>query len=277
MRQAFIRATALAAVAALGVGRAEAATVALDAAARFSFSVVDVAFALPTDLAPVRGLDYELTITEFRDVEQRGAVTGPASADLSLTRSIGDTGGEGAVDVSARGESPGGQVDFTFGSVGAQIAMRQLGDFAIALTLEYVLESALAVEIDNPGAAVDRANAFGDVSASIVATGFDTEGSLLGILVEDVTSTFVTFSDLDPVESVNVDRSRGGDTRRRTFVNQSGLPRNTITFTASAGGQVLLGDSEPGVPPVAPIPLPAAGWMLLSGLGALAALRRARA
>lgn len=260
----------LGAAALAAAGPAAAATVALDASAGFRFSVVDVAFALPVGAAPVLGLDYELTITEEAPVEQRGAIGGPASANLSVTSSVGDMGGEGAVDVSVRGESPAGQANFTFGSAITRITLRQLGDFAVALTLDYVLEASLSVQIDNPGAAVDRANAFGDAAARISAFGFE------DVLSDEVAVGFNNFSDFAPTEGVDIDRSRGGQTQRLTLVNTSGRPRSDILFSASAGGQVLLGDREPVAPPVAPIPLPAAGWMLLAGLGALAALRRRR-
>lgn len=257
----------------LGGGYAQAATVALDATAGFRFSVVDVAFALPVPFAPQPGLDYELTITETTRQEQRGAVSGPASAMLSVDGGVDATGGEGAVGVSVRAESPAGQVNNNNGSYGARVALRQLGDFSVAVTLEYALEGSIAVEIDNPGAAVDPAAAFGSVFASVSSFGFE------DILDDQLQLGFNNFSDPEPLERVDFERFVIGETRRVTLVNRAGLVQSTILLSAFAGGQALLGDGEPVVAlpdPVVPIPLPAAGWMLLTGVGALAALRRRR-
>lgn len=61
-----------------------------------------------------------------------------------------------------------------------------------------------------------------------------------------------------------------------TFALQFGVTNWNDTMFQS--GMAVAGTTIDGVPvdPVAPIPLPAAGWMLLGGLGAMAALRRRR-
>ena len=47
-----------------------------------------------------------------------------------------------------------------------------------------------------------------------------------------------------------------------------------LTFLANDGAQDLVTGSAIPTPPIAPVPVPAAGLMLLSGLGGIAALRR---
>lgn len=48
----------------------------------------------------------------------------------------------------------------------------------------------------------------------------------------------------------------------------------SLTFSSSSGGNVRLDDLAIYSPPPAPVPVPAAGLMLLAGIGGLAALRR---
>lgn len=52
------------------------------------------------------------------------------------------------------------------------------------------------------------------------------------------------------------------------------LSHASIYYRSCAAGALACG--EPPPPPPPPVPLPAAGWMLLAGLGGLAALRRRR-
>ena len=46
---------------------------------------------------------------------------------------------------------------------------------------------------------------------------------------------------------------------------------SSVTFSTGGGGNVRIDDLS-----AAPVPLPAAGWLLLGGLGAIGALRRRR-
>lgn len=48
----------------------------------------------------------------------------------------------------------------------------------------------------------------------------------------------------------------------------------SLTFKTNGGGNVRLDDLAIYAPPPAPVPLPAAGLMLMAGIGGLAALRR---
>ena len=50
-----------------------------------------------------------------------------------------------------------------------------------------------------------------------------------------------------------------------------------LTFSTNNGGNVRLDDLAIYAPPPAPVPLPAAGLMLVAGLGGLAALRKRKA
>ncbi len=69
----------------------------------------------------------------------------------------------------------------------------------------------------------------------------------------------------------------GAATAGKTFDNTAGLDNTTISTVSAAGvnGAFLSNNgAETGSPGVAPVPVPAAGWMLLSGLGSLGILSK---
>jgi hypothetical protein len=71
--------------------------------------------------------------------------------------------------------------------------------------------------------------------------------------------------------------SFGTGTTGYTFDNTAGLATvSTLSAAGSNGAFVALNGTEVGSPGVAPVPVPAAAWLLTSGLGALGAFRRRR-
>jgi len=127
--------------------------------------------------------------------------------------------------------------------------------------------------------------------ATVGLQGFDFAVAFLTILgnngsqytITDLAGLFTPVSEIVDPTNVSLDRrefdfsalnltsSVGIEIMIGTDASSFGWGIDNIAYSVTPGGT-----SGPGTPPAAPIPLPAAGWMMIAGLGALATLRRRR-